>query len=287
MAEENLGPAAGMDKKAAKKAEKARRKEEKRNRKLAKKEAKKNGTTDEFEEESGGGKAAVVFVTLMIIVIWIAILAVLIHFDVGGFGSTVMQPILKDVPYVNKILPKTEEEETKTKEDSKYPYKTVDEAVAYIKELEKELADAKESNSENDAYVADLEAQAAQWKEYKDNEQKFEEEKAKFYKEVVFSDQAPDINEHKKYYESIDPQNAENLYKQVVEQQEKDDDMSDYVKAYSQMKPKQAAAIFDTMTDNLELVAKILSAMKADARGDILGNMKTDTAAKVTKLMEP
>lgn len=287
MAEENLGPAAGMDKKAAKKAEKARRKEEKRNRKLAKKEAKKNGTTDEFEEESGGGKAAVVFVTLMIIVIWIAILAVLIHFDVGGFGSTVMQPILKDVPYVNKILPKTEEEETKTKEDSKYPYKTVDEAVAYIKELEKELADAKESNSENDAYVADLEAQAAQWKEYKDNEQKFEEEKAKFYKEVVFSDQAPNINEYKKYYESIDPQNAENLYKQVVEQQEKDDDMSDYVKAYSQMKPKQAAAIFDTMTDNLELVAKILSAMKADARGDILGNMKTDTAAKVTKLMEP
>lgn len=287
MAEENLGPAAGMDKKAAKKAEKARRKEEKRNRKLAKKEAKKNGTTDEFEEESGGGKAAVVFVTLMIIVIWIAILAVLIHFDVGGFGSTVMQPILKDVPYVNKILPKTEEEETKTKEDSKYPYKTVDEAVAYIKELEKELADAKESNSENDAYVADLEAQAAQWKEYKENEQKFEEEKAKFYKEVVFSDQAPDINEYKKYYESIDPQNAENLYKQVVEQQEKDDDMSDYVKAYSQMKPKQAAAIFDTMTDNLELVAKILSAMKADSRGDILGNMKTDTAAKVTKLMEP
>lgn len=287
MAEENLGPAAGMDKKAAKKAEKARRKEEKRNRKLAKKEAKKNGTTDEFEEESGGGKAAVVFVTLMIIVIWIAILVVLIHFDVGGFGSTVMQPILKDVPYVNKILPKTEEEETKTKEDSKYPYKTVDEAVAYIKELEKELADAKESNSENDAYVADLEAQAAQWKEYKENEQKFEEEKAKFYKEVVFSDQAPDINEYKKYYESIDPQNAENLYKQVVEQQEKDDDMSDYVKAYSQMKPKQAAAIFDTMTDNLELVAKILSAMKADARGDILGNMKTDTAAKVTKLMEP
>lgn len=287
MAEENLGPAAGMDKKAAKKAEKARRKEEKRNRKLAKKDAKKNGTTDEFEEESGGGKAAVVFVTLMIIVIWIAILAVLIHFDVGGFGSTVMQPILKDVPYVNKILPKTEEEETKTKEDSKYPYKTVDEAVAYIKELEKELADAKESNSENDAYVADLEAQAAQWKEYKENEQKFEEEKAKFYKEVVFSDQAPDINEYKKYYESIDPQNAENLYKQVVEQQEKDDDMSDYVKAYSQMKPKQAAAIFDTMTDNLELVAKILSAMKADARGDILGNMKTDTAAKVTKLMEP
>ena len=103
----------------------------------------------------------------------------------------------------------------------------------------------------------------------------------------MFSDSAPDIEEYKQYYESIDPADAEIIYRQVVEQTAANDEMDDYVKAYSSMKPKEAAAIFDTMTDNLELVAKILSAMKADARGDILGNMKTDTAAKVTKLMEP
>ncbi len=284
MAEENLDEAVTMDKKAAKKAAKAKKKEERKNRKLAKKEAKKNGTELE-EEESGGGKAAVVLVTVVIILIWLAILAVLIRFDVGGFGSTVMQPILKDVPYLNKILPETETDESG--EDSEYPYKTLDEAVAYIKELEQELADAKESNSKDDAYVADLEAQVAQWQEYKENEAEFEEEKAKFYEEVVFSDEAPDINEYRQYYESIDPENAEVLYKQVVEQEQEDEEIADYVKAYSEMKPKQAAAIFDTMTDNLQLVAKILSAMNADARGDILGNMNTDTAAKVTKLMEP
>ena len=33
--------------------------------------------------------------------------------------------------------------------------------------------------------------------------------------------------------------------------------MDDYVKTYSSMKPKEAAAIFDTMTDNLQLVADI------------------------------
>lgn len=284
MAEENLDEAVAMDKKAAKKAAKARKKEERKNKKLAKKEAKKNGTEFE-EEEAGGGKAAVVLVTVIIILIWLAILAVLIRFDVGGFGSTVMRPILKDVPYLNRILPETEDDESK--EESEYPYKTLDEAVAYIKELEKELADAKESNSKDNAYVADLEAQVAQWKEYKENEAKFEEEKAKFYEEVVFSDDAPDINEYRQYYESINPENAEVLYKQVVEQEQEDADIEDYVKAYSEMKPKQAAAIFDTMTNDLELVAKILSAMNADARGDILGNMNTDTAAKVTKLMEP
>ncbi len=285
MADDNMTQDGKLDKKAAKKAEKARKKEEKKNRKLAKKEAKNQLDGDYQEEESTGSKIAVFLVTLIIIAIWVAILGVLIHFDVGGFGSTVMQPILKDVPYINKILPKTEEEENK--DSDKYPYKNLDEAIAYIKELEKELADAKDSNSENDAYVADLESQAAQWQEYKANEAKYEEEKAKFYEEVVFSDQAPDINEYKKYYESIDPENAEALYKQVVEQQQEDEQIQDYVKAYSQMKPKQAAAIFDTMTDDLELVAKILSAMNADARGDILGNMNTDTAAKVTKLMEP
>ena len=285
MADDNITQDGKLDKKAAKKAEKARKKEEKKNRKLAKKEAKNQLDGDYQEEESTGSKIAVFLVTLIIIAIWVAILGVLIHFDVGGFGSTVMQPILKDVPYINKILPKTEEEENK--DSDKYPYKNLDEAIAYIKELEKELADAKDSNSENDAYVADLESQAAQWQEYKANEAKYEEEKAKFYEEVVFSDQAPDINEYKKYYESIDPENAEALYKQVVEQQQEDAQIQDYVKAYSQMKPKQAAAIFDTMTDDLELVAKILSAMNADARGDILGNMNTDTAAKVTKLMEP
>ena len=285
MADDNITQDGKLDKKAATKAEKARKKEEKKNRKLAKKEAKNQLDGDYQEEESTGSKIAVFLVTLIIIAIWVAILGVLIHFDVGGFGSTVMQPILKDVPYINKILPKTEEEENK--DSDKYPYKNLDEAIAYIKELEKELADAKDSNSENDAYVADLESQAAQWQEYKANEAKYEEEKAKFYEEVVFSDQAPDINEYKKYYESIDPENAEALYKQVVEQQQEDEQIQDYVKAYSQMKPKQAAAIFDTMTDDLELVAKILSAMNADARGDILGNMNTDTAAKVTKLMEP
>ena len=76
------------------------------------------------------------------------------------------------------------------------------------------------------------------------------------------------------------------LYKQVVEQTLTDEQMDDYVKTYSSMKPKEAAAIFDTMTDNLQLVADILSNMDTQSRGDILGKMNSDTA-KVTEIMEP
>ena len=122
---------------------------------------------------------------------------------------------------------------------------------------------------------------------YKQNEADFEKEKEKWYEDVVFSEDAPDISNYKEYYESIDAANAEVLYKQVVEQTLTDEQMDDYVKTYSSMKPKEAAAIFDTMTDNLQLVADILSNMDTQSRGDILGKMNSDTAAKVTEIMEP
>ena len=102
----------------------------------------------------------------------------------------------------------------------------------------------------------------------------------------MFSDQAPDINEYKNYYEQIDPANAEAIYKRVVEQLENEKELEEYVSMYSSMKPKQAA-VFDTMTNDLKLVAKILQAMDVESSSSILGAMNTDTAAKLTKLMEP
>lgn len=272
-----------LDAKAARKAEK---KAEKQRKKEEKKLAKQQELEDDTEESSGGSKVALVFVTLIIIIIWLAILALLVKMDVGGFGSTVLAPILKDVPYINKILPATDESELGT-EDTEYPYQTLDEAVAYIKELELELQTAQEGSSENSAYVAQLESEVAKLQQYEQNEADFENEKAQFYEEVVFNDKAPDISEYQKYYESIDPANAEELYKEVVQQEQTSQELTDYVSTYSQMKPKEAAAIFDTMTDNLELVAKILNQMDRQSAANILGKMDSQTAAKVSELMEP
>ena len=147
--------------------------------------------------------------------------------------------------------------------------------------------DAQNTSSANAEYIAQLESQSAELAQYKQNEADFEAEKQKFYQEVVFSDSAPDIEEYKQYYESIDPADAEIIYRQVVEQTAANDEMDDYVKAYSSMKPKEAAAIFDTMTDNLQLVADILDSMDAQSRANILGKMDAATAAKVTAIMEP
>jgi len=272
------------EKKLSKKEQKAREKaEQKRNKKDAKKKGEEN-LDDEDEEPGTGGKAIVALVALVIIAIWLAIFALVIKMDVGGFGSTVMTPLLKNVPVLNKILPASEEY---AKEDSKYNYDTVADAVARIKELEAELKKAQDKADANQSQIADLQSAQQELQTYKDDQANFEKIKKEFDEKVVFGDKAPDINEYKKYYESIDSDNAAAIYKEVVEQQQADAEIKSYAQTYSQMKPKQAAAIFDTMTDNLSLVAKILNAMDSTSRGNILGAMNADTAAQVTKIMEP
>ena len=87
--------------------------------------------------------------------------------------------------------------------------------------------------------------------------------------------------------ESMDPTTAEALYKEVVAKQQETTEIQDYAAAYSAMKPKEAAAIFESMTDNLQLVARILGVMSADDRGKILGVMDAAVAARVTKIMDP
>lgn len=263
--------------------EKKKREKKKKDKKDA--SGKKGGGENEEEEEKAGGKLVLAFATILIIVIWMGIIAILIKSDVGGFGSSVLYPILKDVPYVNKILPMPEGEYQTV--DTQYQYGSLDEAIARIKELELELDEARGQNKKDSKTIEDLRSQIEDLSSYKEDEVAFEKEKQKFYEEVVFSDEAPDINEYKTYYESIDPKNAEVLYKQVVEQIAYDEEVEEYAKTYSQMKPKEAAAIFDTMTDNLGLVADILMNMGAQQRADILGKMNAETAAKLTEIMEP
>ena len=276
-------PEEAMAQADAKKQKKERKKEEKKKKKLEKKAAKQEQEMVE-EQETVGGKLIVAVATIVIIAIWLGILALLVRLDVGGFGSTVLYPILKDVPYVNKILPEVRADEA---ENEDYPYTTLEEAIARIQELEGELDSVQQANKDGGSQIEELQSQVRKLQKYRDNEAEFEALRQEFYEEVVFGDKAPDIAEYQKFYAAINPDNAEVLYKEVVEQQEYDSKVDDYVKTYSSIKAKEAAAIFNSMTDNLSLVKRILEKMSASSRGDILAAMNQDTAAKLTEMLEP
>ncbi|MCR4989389.1 MAG: hypothetical protein K6A38_00795 [Lachnospiraceae bacterium] len=264
-------------------------KEQKEQRKAAKKRAKEIEAEEAElyeDEEQGGG--SVFLVTFVIVLIWIGILCLVIKLDLGGFGSNVLTPVLKDVPVLNLILPKASESVAVPGQEGSYGgYSDLKEAVDYIKELELELERANSANSGNTEDIEALKAEVERLKTFEDQQVEFQRIKTEFYEEVVYADKGPGIEEYQKFYEAIDPATAEYLYKQVTIQKEESDDIKEFAKAYSEMKPKQAAAIFEAMTDNLDLVARILNVMDATSRGKILGVMDKEVAAKITKIMDP
>ena len=85
----------------------------------------------------------------------------------------------------------------------------------------------------------------------------------------------------------MDPTTAEYLYKQVILQLEESAEIEEYAKTYSEMDADAAAKIFEAMTDDLNLISRILSVMNAEARGEILAAMDPAIAAKLTKIMDP
>lgn len=238
---------------------------------------------DMEEQETTGGKVLIAGVSIAIILVWLAIFALLIKWDIGGFGSSVLYPLLKDVPYVNKILPDVKEE------DDPYAFSDLEEAVARIKELELQISEYQANSGATDEMIIALQEEIAKLKVYEEQQSEFEKNRENYYQEVVFGEQAPDIELYKEYYETIDPENAAKLYKQVVGQVELDKEIEDYVKAYSTMKAKEAAEILEETVEkgNIELAAKILKNMNAEARGAILAAMDESIAADLTKLMEP
>ena len=288
--DEELSPEdAKLEKKRLKEEKKKLKNEQKEQKKLAKQRAKeiasKEAELSEGEEESSGSVFAVTFV---IVLIWVAILCLIIKLDFGGFGSNVLTPILKDVPVLNLILPANTDVAVDEETSESYGgYDNLKDAVAYIKELELELERAQSAESTSTDEVAQLKAEVERLKTFEDSQVEFQRIKTEFYEEVVYSEKGPGIEEYKKYYEEMDPATAEYLYKQVIQQIEESDEIKDYAKAYSAMKPKEAAAIFEAMTDNLDLAARILNVMEAEDRGKILGVMDPEIASRLTKIMDP
>ena len=149
---------------------KKKRADKKLDKKDKKKKGKAGGADDlDGEEETFGGKVVAFFVTIIIFLIWMAIIILLVKWDVGGFGSGVLAPVIKDVPYLNQILPDDVLEEISTEDDT-YAYQSLEDAIARIKALEVELVEAQNATNENAGYIAELEQKAAELEQYKKEE---------------------------------------------------------------------------------------------------------------------
>lgn len=245
-----------------------------------KKPKKEKKAEDGSGEEGTGSKIVSILIVLIIVTIWLGIFAVLVKSDVQGFGS-MLKPVLKDVPIVNQILPK---DNYKSDEEG-YNY-TLDEAIDRIKELEMQLDSQSSTNGVDNNYIEQLEAEVKRLQEFEKMQTDFAKKKKEFDEEVVYADNAPDIEEYKSYYEQINPDNAAEIYRQVVEQVQYDEKVKETADRYAQMDASAAARILDEMTAaDLDLVCAILDQMDAEKGGAILAAMDSNVAAKITKKM--
>lgn len=243
--------------------------------------AKKNKDMD-MSEEKGGNKLVTFLIALVIVIIWLAVFVLLIKFDVGGFGSGVLRPLLKDVPVINKILPDPTAEELEA--EGEYKYRSLDEAVERIRELELLLDSLNQSGETNADYVSELEKEVERLRAFETDQEAFKERVRRFDNNVVYAEQAPDIEAYKEYYEEIDPENAAEIYRQVIQDVQANERVKSLAKTYANMTPETAANVLTLMTANdLDLVCDIIRQMKGDVSAPIMDAMDPATAAKITK----
>ncbi|MDE7269519.1 MAG: hypothetical protein K2N81_03495 [Acetatifactor sp.] len=276
-------------------AEKKRLQEEKRkfknDQKAQKREAKRRAKeiakrADELAEDEETSGFATFLTTVFIVLLWLVVIGVVVKMDVGGFGSSVLTPVLKDVPVLNKILPGTSLTET-TNGESYGGYTSLRDAVDQIAVLERPLEQAQKESKEKDSELDTLKAEVLRLQPFEQRQVEFQRIRTEFYEEVIYTENGPGAEEYRKYYEAMDPATAEYLYKQVVTQTEADKEVQDFANTFAQMKPKAAAGIIEKMDKDLNLVAEILESISAEKRADILAAMDAELAAKVVKIMKP
>ena len=209
MAEEKNEAQLKAEKKKIQDEKKKLKNDQKAHQKEAKKRAKELADQEaELEDQSKSGGFSVFMVTLFIILIWLVILGIIIKLDVGGIGSNVMAPLLKNVPVLNKILPADSITETDDLE-AYYGYTSLSDAVDQIKALEMELTNARNANTTNISEIERLKAEVERLQTFEQQQVEFARIKTEFYESVIYAENGPGPDAFIQYFESIDKATAD------------------------------------------------------------------------------
>lgn len=242
-----------------------------------------SGDLSEKKEKKGKGTA--ILICILIVVTWLSVMALLIKCDVGGFGSEVLRPVFKDVPIIKYILPGPSDEEVAIESD--YPYDTLEEALEQL-EIRDAAIGSKDAEivSLNDR-IKELESEVLRLKAFEEDKEKLEEEKNKFYNEIVYGDSAPDTDIYIEWYNSIDAEHAEKIYREIIEADKADAEIKELAATYESMDAAKAAKILESMGNDMDTVALIMNNMSSKARAEVLAAMTPEFAASVTKKLLP
>lgn len=241
--------------------------------------------SSEIKDKESSTKGVGIIMIILIIITWLSVMALLVKCDVGGFGSEVLRPVFKDVPVINWILPEASDEEVI--KESGYPYTNLADALERIAVLEASIGSKEAEIVALTDQVTELQAEVSRLSVYESEQEEFETKKTEFFNEIVYGENAPDTDIYVEWYNELDPEYAEQIYREIVAANTNDQQIIDLAKAYESMDPKDAAEILETMDNDLDTVALIMNNMGTEAQGKILAEMDPEYAASVTKKLLP
>ena len=245
--------------------------------------AKKDKIENLDKGERVGGKILTILIIFLIVLIWLAILALLIKFDVGGLGSEVLRPALKDIPVINRILPEISEEQEAY--ENAYPYKNLGEAVEYIKKLEEQVDKYREENADYASRQAEMQKEIDSLRHYEEEQDAFAKLREQFDNEVVFNKEALSAEDYLKWYESMYPNNAAKIYEQLLEKQVSEASIKDQADILAKLDAGAAADILSEMPSDIDFICRILDCMKLATKSNILAEMEPLFAARIINRM--
>lgn len=228
---------------------------------------------DELNGRTAKSKAVCVLVFLLVLAALMGTFTGMVKADVGGVASNLLAPAIGNVPVLKNILPKdlqaADPAQTADTVDSTQTADTQSAAdptqTADMQNAAGTVDSTQTADTQNAAGVADLTQTAG----------------------TVDPTQGAAGTQGTS---TTDPtqtagtQNAAGTSTTDPTQQDTEAAaLADYVKTYSDMKPKDAASVFDgMMPDQMKLVVKILKNMSADQRSAILSKMNVQNASDIT-----
>ncbi|MCQ2978361.1 MAG: hypothetical protein MJ245_01030 [Clostridia bacterium] len=228
------------------------------------------------------------------LILFLGTLFAIFYFDIGG-----TQKYIKDVPVLNKIIPVSTDLSDIEDELSTYSYNKL---LKYTLNLYRQ-------NEINKTEVAALKEEASKWsgedgtiikgkydelttqlnesldeiirlKEYENEYIKIKKNKEKQDKAIALNN----TQSYRNYFESLDKNEASELYKLVIEQEKYDIDFTNYVSAFSQMTPQKAALVIEQLArTDFDVVLKVVTNLDATVASAILDQVDTAYASMITK----
>lgn len=214
---------------------------------------------------------------LLLFAVILGALVSVLFFNAGNIREKYLRNTLEKIPVVKNILPEKEETD-------EYAGLSKEALASQARVLDAENKALEEEKTALNDQIKNLNQEMARLREIEANQNAFKAEKESFDRMIAENDPTA----YSSYYESIEPDTAKEIYKEITENAQTDKEKKQYTQTFENMKKDAAAKVLEEMMGtDMDLVVQILNNISSEQRANILGAMDPANAASCARQMAP